>query len=470
MLGGLIAIVGMNGQRWALKSKTHAMARWYAALGVYIAGQVVQVAAYAYGTQELVAAMSNLSLVWNSLICTLIFNEPFTMRPVRRGWRVFEGWDLGSLGVMVIGTALVAVSAPLPPEGSGGRDIHTLKLLFGATPFLVFMALTTGSMALTVVWVLRHSDGIDFCKWTLPKPEDAAKLHPTLLAVVVAGTAAVSVTFSKAVVLLVRESLSRANQFTDPVAWVFVAFLVVALVTNLAALSFVLVLFDALLIIPVYYVTSTCWTVVAGQVLYSSWRGFDALGAVLFGAGLLLSTYGVWCVSFHGDPGLEEVDGLEGGTTAAEEEEMERRGADGGPPPAPSAVAPKVRPTRRGSQWGGALNVRVRSTRASSIDMLVHAWDLRAIRRRAQRKAAGRRATMSMDTEQQDTASYLVGYGGSRRPKAHSVDVDSLMRSEKHPLLHQHKNQRRQRPKDEQQTQKPKQKQKQKQTKEVGTI
>ena len=74
VLGGLIAIVGINGQRWALKSKTHAMARWYAALGVYIAGQVVQVAAYAYGTQELVAAMSNLSLVWNSLICTLIFN------------------------------------------------------------------------------------------------------------------------------------------------------------------------------------------------------------------------------------------------------------------------------------------------------------------------------------------------------------------------------------------------------------
>eukprot|EP00937_MAST-01D_sp_MAST-1D-sp2_P003154 g3154.t1 len=50
-------------------------------------------------------------------------------------------------------------------------------------------------------------------------------------------------------------------------------------------------------------------------------RGFTAAGACLFGIGMLLSLYGVWCVSFHGDPGLET---LEEGGQVAEEFDIDR--------------------------------------------------------------------------------------------------------------------------------------------------
>jgi hypothetical protein len=120
--GASISIAGLNGQKWAIDKEGGAGGlRWWLSLLFYIIGQVVQTAAYAFGTQELVVAVSNLSIVTNALIAALVFGEPFTTCPPA-GWRcspmILRGWDLGAVVIVITGTIVIAVFAPPQPQDS----------------------------------------------------------------------------------------------------------------------------------------------------------------------------------------------------------------------------------------------------------------------------------------------------------------------------------------------------------------
>ena len=506
LFGGVLSIGGLNGQKWALEVSGGVVGwRWYLALALYTGGQIAQMVAYAYGTQTLVAATSNLSLVTNVVFASAIFGEPFAWRPVR-DWRrhgvcgALLGWDLAVILLVIAGTFCVAVTAPVPSARDLGADLPTMERLFGGALFLGFVSVTAAVVAASLVQMLamRMRKAAAAEKDKLSDDETGGgggsgggggggllrNGGALVFSAAASGTAALSVSLSKVMALLLRESFSHRNQFTTPVAWVFAGLWLVLILANLALLNLGLSSFDSSVIIPMYYTMSTTWVIVLGEVLFRSWRHFTPLRAAGFAAGLGVSLLGVHMLADAGaDIAAEEEEEEEEGGGEEEEEDEKKEG--GLPPPSPEApplltvrTPPRAHGAarRRGSQFGGALNIRTRATRASSIDILVSQWDLAQLRERQQRQqqrrqaaaAAGggegggdtrsRRSSLSYD-DRGDLVAPLGGSGSGpddggggggaeegtkQRParkgrsKAESFDVASLLREEKQPILRNH--------------------------------
>lgn len=68
---------------------------------------------------------------------------------------------------------------------------------------------------------------------------------------------------------------------------------------NLVVLNHALEQFDALFIIPAYYVLTTVMIIIAGQLLYKSYLNFTPHTLAFFLVGLAVSLYGVFLMSYH---------------------------------------------------------------------------------------------------------------------------------------------------------------------------
>jgi hypothetical protein len=145
--GASLAIVGLNAQKWAADGDSQPKKeddggagagagggtsssgsgqcgcgwRWLLAISLFVAGQVIQVVAFAFGSQSLVAATSNLSLVTNAVVAHFWFHEPFHPWPRPAATRgvgllaLFVGWDLGTVALVVSGTIVTGVYTTPPP-------------------------------------------------------------------------------------------------------------------------------------------------------------------------------------------------------------------------------------------------------------------------------------------------------------------------------------------------------------------
>ena len=82
LLGQCVTISGLNAQKWAIGQEGGSGGpRWCLAFFVFICGEVLQAMALAYATQEVLSAVSNMSIVFNAIIAAAIFGEPFTVCP-----------------------------------------------------------------------------------------------------------------------------------------------------------------------------------------------------------------------------------------------------------------------------------------------------------------------------------------------------------------------------------------------------
>ena len=142
LVGATICIVGLNLQRWAALSIVKAQEegravsgcgakcggwRWLLAMTVFMGGQIVQTVAYAFGTQTLVSAVSNVSLVVNVVVAHYAFGEHFAVRPVHSfGFKWLQGWDLGAMVILIAGSVVTAVYAPV------SKTAHEYDLAFHA--------------------------------------------------------------------------------------------------------------------------------------------------------------------------------------------------------------------------------------------------------------------------------------------------------------------------------------------------
>ena len=90
---------------------------------------------------------------------------------------------------------------------------------------------------------------------------------------------------------------------------------------NLKVLNEGLAQFEALLVIPIYYVVSTLLTMLAGELLYRTYLDFTRAGAASFASGVSLSLYGVYLLAHH-DPDDEALK-LEDGEGEGDDDEGE---------------------------------------------------------------------------------------------------------------------------------------------------
>ena len=323
-VGASLAIVGLNAQKWAADGDQKAATndakrangastssccswRWLLAIALFVAGQVTQVVAFAFGSQSLVAAMSNLSLVTNAVVAHLWFGEPFHLRP-RDGWRdglasfppdlvkVFVGWDMGAVALVVAGTIITGVCSTPPPAHD--PRVAELRAMFLAKPYLICLV---SSLALAMV-ALRELRSGKLELETMPRRSGA------LYAVSAASLASVSVTLSKVSVLLLKLTVEGENQFHDVASFLFVTGFVGFAVINLRVLNEGLAKYEASFVIPIYYVVSTLLTILQGEVLYRTyvqlWLHLWPTGSMfLFGLGVAL--FGVHVIA---TPAEEDFD------------------------------------------------------------------------------------------------------------------------------------------------------------------
>ena len=344
--GASLAIVGLNAQKWAAdgdkKDDGPKKAddggggggggrccgwRWALAISLFVAGQVIQTAAFAFGSQSLVAAMSNLSLVTNAVVAHFWFHEPFHLAPRPAATRgpgllpLFIGWDLGAVALVVAGTVVTGLFSTPPPPGD--PTIGQLRLLFSAPPYLCCLALSLAAALLPLRWLRSEAGRVELV--TLPRR------CGSLYALSAASFAAVSITLSKVSVLLLKRTAQGQNQFTDGAAFAFVAGFVVLAVVNLRVLNEGLSKFDASFVIPVYYVSSTLLTIVSGELLYGTyvqlWRQLWPKG-LAFAAGLALSLFGVHVMATPVPQDVDDVGDRGGGGDGEDEDEDEDKDED----------------------------------------------------------------------------------------------------------------------------------------------
>ena len=132
LVGTTLSICGLNGQKHALMRAQNnddvndLNVGWVVAFSVYAVGEATQLAAQGFGTQALVASVSNVSLCTNALIAYFVFREYL-------GYR-----DLVAIAIILIGTILACWSAPELPDDVDNYTVDRLIDLFKGKAYLTF--------------------------------------------------------------------------------------------------------------------------------------------------------------------------------------------------------------------------------------------------------------------------------------------------------------------------------------------
>ena len=344
LVGATICIVGLNLQRWAalwLEKNEQAEGflirfggwRWLFAISVFLTGQIVQTVAYAYGTQTLVSAVSNVSLVVNVVIAHAFFGEHFSVWPQHDfGPRWLIGWDLGAMVILLGGSVVTAIFAPVGAKET--YNLASLRDLFEEPIFVGFLCVVlalTGVCVWQAYWVVPQLDASRQASW-----------GGLMFATAAAALGSISITLSKVSVLLLKTTLSGSNQFRQVSAWIFVVAFIGAAILNLRVLNQGLAKFEAMLIIPIYYVVSTLLTMLSGELLYQTYELFTRAEFAYFAVGVACSLAGVYLLAHHDEmPGEGEVEDAKDG---------EGMGSPDAPPaPAVLPVTVSDAPTMAGS-------------------------------------------------------------------------------------------------------------------------
>jgi hypothetical protein len=104
--------------------------------------------------------------------------------------------------------------------------------------------------------------------------------------------------------LISESTTSGVNQFSHPLAYVFIGILVFSNVSEVYWMQKALQLFDALIVVPMFSVTVSVLSIVTGAVFFNEIAEFQMKQIILFPLGVLITLCGVYLLS------QREVDGI----------------------------------------------------------------------------------------------------------------------------------------------------------------
>lgn len=278
LLGTTLSVCGLNGQKHALMraeimtSETMCENwRWAVAFCVFVLGQITEVVAQAFGTQALVASVSNVSLCTNAMIARFAFREYLSFK------------DFGAIGVILIGTALASFSAPKLPSGSDDYDVKKLLHLARETAYLIFFCASLVTIAIALLLVLRLP----------PREKQTSNVGAYLYAILAATNGSIVVTLSSIFMKLLRNTWDGNDQFGDSDTWFILVGFISCAALNLIFLNKGMKDYESMVMIPLYYTLNTILSVIAGLLYYDTFREFDRVTMPCFVCGTLLSLLGI---------------------------------------------------------------------------------------------------------------------------------------------------------------------------------
>ncbi len=107
----------------------------------------------------------------------------------------------------------------------------------------------------------------------------------------------VNILMTKIVGELISITSSGENQFSNPLAYLFVGVLVVSNTASIYWMQRALQLFDALIVVPMFQVTFSILSILTGAIYFEEIYSFSALQGGLFPLGVFITILGIWLLS-----------------------------------------------------------------------------------------------------------------------------------------------------------------------------
>jgi len=258
---------------------------WVLSFAIFLFGNLLEMVALSLTSQTNVTLLSNLALLWNALLATLIFKEEFNFFPVNYGWNLFIRWDAFHCFILTVGSLMSVYAAPRDYDESGGDAKEQFARLV-RTPFCYFAIFMILSMALASLFLVRN--------WRNNK---TGNLNAALLGGLCAFLGAFALTLSKVTSTLIGLTAGGDNQFGNPEAIVLTIMWVFMILSQLALLNIALGSFEQGIIVPIYEVLGTIATLCSGILYFQTYGDFEKNDTILFSFGVMLMIWGVWLVA-----------------------------------------------------------------------------------------------------------------------------------------------------------------------------
>ena len=244
--------------------------RWYGYLGWWCFGQLLQMLAVHYADEPVVAAFSNMAVVFNAWLAHSMQGERVT------------GFDGVAIAVMVFGACLVVIMCP---EGEQSLSFDETAQLFARSPLPSVGLVVTGVVAVLAVPRALHSFFV--------AASDRGPSGGVAWGVLAGYSGATSMTCIKVCFLWLN--WYGSSVMVNPVAWPLA---VVAAVGEVGMAIFVfcgMQRHEASVVVPAYYISMTLFASVQGLCLFldPTGPGLGASQAAGFTAGVLLCTVAV---------------------------------------------------------------------------------------------------------------------------------------------------------------------------------
>ncbi|GJQ11842.1 hypothetical protein GpartN1_g3633.t1 [Galdieria partita] len=249
--------------------------RWWAGLLLIGAGEACNLIAFGFAPGSTIAPLGVLVVPINALLAWKFLKEKVT-------WVTIFGILLS-----IAGAALVGVFGPSGPDSTGALNQSQILHLLDNVAFIVFISITVG--VICAIFVINIMTGIG--------------VRYLLVYALMSGmSAAVSVTSAKAVVQLIRYSVTgKGDQLAKPLIYVMTFVLLVTIVFMVYYMNRGMQTFRVTLFLAVYYGFFMTFSVVSSILMYQEYHYITAYNTPFFiGIGLIF--IGISVISFSSRP------------------------------------------------------------------------------------------------------------------------------------------------------------------------
>lgn len=281
-------VVGMLLQKWshmqeskknvALERKTHVMCRplwWLSLFFMILVPAPLDIAAFAFASQSLLAPLSGVTLLLNAVFAPLVLKEKVTRR------------DLLASVLIALGAGITTVFGA---HTQTQYTVPTLYILFARPAWIFFQVLA--NVGVVVLWVavrLALSERSRFVNLRVVCKSYLAYL----LALLVALSGAQQMVFTKTVSELIAASINGDMQFTYFLTYVLIVLAIWMAVFQIGYLNKGLELFDAVYFLPLYNAALIVLCIVVGGIYFDEVAHVSWWQILLFVAGVMICLGGV---------------------------------------------------------------------------------------------------------------------------------------------------------------------------------
>jgi len=276
VLGNCLISVSLNAQKHA-HNKNEAMGNlkrpymhlplWWIGMLLMAVGETGNFLAYAYAPATLVAPLGSISVVCNAVLSSLVLREQITSR------------NKAGCVLAIVGSCFVVLFAP-----TSDHQLNMSRLADYMTDpvFLSFLAAILAAFAYLYRLPLRVQQG---------------NVIIYVLMCSLMGAITVSCTKGLSTALILTVSGSSHDQFSSLLPWLLLCVICSTMVVQIKYLNLAMISFGASEVVPVYYVTFTFCSVMAGVILFKEYHETSPLHALLFVLGVAVTFGGVYLIT-----------------------------------------------------------------------------------------------------------------------------------------------------------------------------